>query len=281
MPSGDSLKTMGLYNNVDRILADLASAGLTENGHLAVADLTPFDQYHYEGADAVDQAAIALAASSATRVLDIGAGLGGPARYLANATGAHVTALELQADLDALGASLTDRCGLADQVRHVRGNILDRDIGRTLGGRSFDAMMSMLCILHIPDRDALFHNCARVMAPGGRIFIDDYYQRGALTPEEREDLATQVACPYLPTLDEYGAQIRRAGFTAIGIVDKTDDWTTFVGARLTAFRAARTELVRRYNPETVASLDHFYATVADLFRGGNLGGLRLTARLPT
>lgn len=267
------MKSMGLYNNVERILADLAAAGLGPDSPLTVSDLTPFDQYHYEGTVAVDEAAFALGATSGLEVLDVGAGLGGPARYLAETSGAIVTALELQADLDKLGAKLTERCGLAEHVHHVNGDILTDDLG---AGR-FEGMMSMLCVLHIADRDQLFSRCAHALAPGARIFIEDYYERAPMTEQEKADLAHDVSCPYLPDLETYVSQVANAGFIDIDVTDMTHDWTDFVAERLGAFRSARTELTDRYNPATVASLDRFYATVASLFDGGNLGGIRLTA----
>lgn len=48
----------------------------------------------------------------------------GPARYIADRTGADVTALELQADLNASGIELTERCGLQARVSHVAGDFL-------------------------------------------------------------------------------------------------------------------------------------------------------------
>jgi hypothetical protein len=93
-------------------------------------------------------------------------------------------------------------------------------------------------------------------------------------------LADTVFCSYLPDVETYRRQVEAAGFTDVLIVDKTPDWTTFVTERLDLFRGRRAELEDRYDEGTVASLDHFYATVVSLFRGGNLGGVRLTARMP-
>ena len=271
------IKTMGLYGNVERVLADLASIGIDDDAPLRVEDLVAFDQYHYHGAGAVDVAAAALAAAEGSSVLDVGAGLGGPARYLADRTGASVTALELQSDLHDVGADLTRRCGLDGQVSHVQGDILEPATMAALGHGGFDSMMSMLCILHIPDRPRLFEQCASALRPGARVFIEDYYALGDFTDHERTLLDVDVSCPYLPDLDTYRGHLEDAGFVDIGIEDMTEDWTSFVGERLDAFRAAQPELIERYNLDTVQSLDGFYDAVAQLFEGGNLGGLRLTA----
>ena len=92
---------MKLYDRVHRIHRELAAQSLSPDQPLKVSDLTPFDQFHYHGTKAVEEAIAALGLKPGMRVLDIGAGLGGPARYIAEKTGAHVTALELQEDLSA------------------------------------------------------------------------------------------------------------------------------------------------------------------------------------
>lgn len=270
------IKSMGLYRNVERILADLDAAGHAPGAPLTVDDLTPYDQYHYEGTDAVDDAIIALGAGPGTHILDVGSGLGGPARYIAARSGSQVTALELQPDLDATAAELTNRTGLASLVTHVSGDILAGDAGTG----TFTGLVSMLCFLHIPDRTELFARCAAALRPGATIFIDDYMARGPFSADESAALAETVYCTHLPDRSSYVADVERAGFVEVKVVDKTADWTAFVVDRLDRFRSARVDLIERYDEPTVDSLDHFYSTVADLFRAGNLGGHRLTATLP-
>lgn len=270
------IKTMALYRDVDRIRRDLRAAGFGDGAALTVVDLVPYDQMHYEGTGAVDDGCKYLQAGPGRKILDIGAGIGGPARYIADRTGAHVTALELQADLNASGIELTERCGLQARVSHVAGDFLS---GIVPAGQ-FGGILSMLCFLHIPDRAALLAQCARVLAPGGRIFIDDYVARAELNASERASLADKLYCTYLPPQQVYIADLGKAGFTDIQAVDKTADWKSFVVARLDAFRAQRTAIVERYGAVTCDSLDDFYGTVAGLFTNGRVGGVRITAQLP-
>ena len=238
--------------------------------------MTPFDQFHYEGTAAVDDAAVALQLGSTSRVLDIGSGLGGPARYLADRTGCSVTALELQPELHEAGRLLTSRVGLADRVEHLEGDILNGPPA----GPGFDGIVSMLCFLHIPDRTALFASCVAALRSGGRIFIDDYVELSPLAPASTTALAEIVHCPYLPDASTYAAHLTDAGFLDVDVVDKSGDWSAFVGARYDAFRDGREDLIRRYGEPTVADLDTFFGTVAELFAGAGLGGARITARRP-
>lgn len=270
------IKTMKLYSKVERVMNELRALGFAEDAPLRVEDLTPFDQYHYRGTEAVDEALDALGVGTRSHVLEVGAGIGGPARYMAYKSGCRVTALELQADLDETGARLTARCGLAGRVRHLCGDVLSG----IAASQEFDALVSMLCFLHIADRAALFEQCHAALKPGAMMFVDDYYARAPLTEAEARALAEKVYCRYVPDLATWEAQLRAAGFTEIALSDHTEVWSAFVAERLAAFRAARGRQVALHGAELVDGLDDFYATVNGLFAGGRLGGVRVTARRP-
>jgi len=143
---------MPLYTNLDRIARGLAAHGIGPDDPISSEQLFALDQWHYHGTEAIAAAAHVLGLGPQRRVLDIGAGVGGPARYLAHTTGCHVTALELQPELDAIGVDLTRRAGLADRVTHLCGDAL----AEPLPDAGFDAVVSFLAIVHIPDRGRLF-----------------------------------------------------------------------------------------------------------------------------
>ena len=263
---------MKLYAQVERIHNELAAINIGDDAPLVVDQLTPFDQYHYFGTEAVEEAIVALGLRPGIRVLDIGSGIGGPARYIASRSGAHVTALELQPDLDVLASSLTWRCGLADLVEHRCGNVLDGHDAR------YDAIVSFLCFLHIADRNRLMAVCRSVLAPGGGMYIEDFGKRREPTTDEAAALAVKVQCPVLPSAAEYEEQLRTAGFADVQIEDVTAQWTDFTASRLDAFRSARVRNLEVHGPEIVDGLDDFYATVAHLFETGAISGLKILAR---
>jgi cyclopropane fatty-acyl-phospholipid synthase-like methyltransferase len=240
---------------------------------LSVAALTPFDQYHYDGTEAVDLALSRLDLPAYARILDIGAGIGGPARYIADTTGAHVTALELQPDLDDVARDLTRRCGLAARVTHECGDILD---GHPRG--PFDAIISLLCMLHIPEKHRLFAACRAALRPGQAMYIEDFAHSRPLTEAEAESLAVKVQCTQLPTPDEYRAHLAAAGFSDISITDVTQDWRRVSASRVKAAKAAHDANVALHGAATVAGLEDFYAAVDALWQGGALTGLRILAR---
>ncbi len=287
----EPIKTMKLYTQVARVFNELRELGIDDDDPIRVADLLPFDQYHYEGVTAVEEAIHACAINATKRVLEVGAGIGGPARYLADRVGCRVTALELQADLHAVGAQLTERCGLARYVAHRHSDFLDEHAAaldytghdssaRDSSGAAYDTLVSWLAFLHIPDRQRLFDRCMAVLKPGGYLYIEDFSKRGEFSPAELADLASKVYCRDLPTQPEYVAQVMAAGFGNVQVTDMTEPWTCFVRQRYDAFCGARARHMRVHGAEIVDGLDDFFATMAQLYEGGNLGGLRLVAQKP-
>ena len=143
MPQRNAIKSMPLYVDVERINNELAALGIGVDEALTPAQLFPFDQYHYHGTDAVHAAVHLLGLGPASHVLDVGSGLGGPARYLASTIGCHITALELQSDLHAMATRLTARCGLEQHVTHVCGDALTV----AFPDATFNAIVSWLALL--------------------------------------------------------------------------------------------------------------------------------------
>ena len=270
------IKSMKLYFEVERIFRELRAVGIEDDQSIPLEELSKLDQYHYLGTEAVDEAIRLLALQPGQRVLDVGSGIGGPARYIAHRAGCLVTALEIQPDLNITAAALTERCGLGDRVEHVCGDILEwsGDSDR------FDALVSWLAFLHIRDRDALLGRCFESLRPGGRLFVEDFFALGRLTGPERRTLAGEVFCSDLPSRFEYAEQLERAGFVDVELVDMTKLWERFVRERGDAYQRDRERHIEMNGAQVFAALDGFHRAMVFLFGGGNLGGVRLTALRP-
>src|SRR5215510_1476749 len=105
------------------ILDALAAEGKNLDA-LTIDDLAPADQFHGGGKAATVRLAHLAGLTPATRVLDVGGGLGGPARTLAVEFGCHVTVVDLTESYVQAAALLTARLGLGDRVTHHVGNVL-------------------------------------------------------------------------------------------------------------------------------------------------------------
>jgi cyclopropane fatty-acyl-phospholipid synthase-like methyltransferase len=270
-----AISAVPIYTHTERIANGLAARGIGPDDPLTPEDLYDLDQWHYHGVAAVRDAAARLGLGPSSRVLDIGAGVGGPARCLAHMTGCQVTALELQPGLNALGADLTRRCGLDGRVTHLCGDALDI----ALPDAGFDVVVSWMAILHIPDRPRLCARMARALRPGGQCHIEDLAMRAPFAAADLRNLHEGVFGISVSSIADYVADLRAAGFTDIAATDMTPDWAPFAAARLEAWRQDRPAVVRTQGEAAYAAQERFFAIIHQLWVSGSLGGVSLTARV--
>ena len=271
-----SLAAMPLYTNLDRVARGLAARGIGPKDPIAPEQLFALDQWHYHGTDAIRAAADRLGLGTTSRVLDIGAGIGGPARYLAHTTGCHVTAIELQPELDAIAVDLTERSGLSDRVTHIRGDALTYP----LPDASFDAVVSWLAILHIPDRRRLCVRLAHALRSGGGCYIEDLCMRAPFAADDLRDVREIVCGISMTSIDDYVDDLRSAGFVDVTPTDLTSDWAPYAAARLKSWRQDHEAYARVHGEGAYAAQEKFYSVIAHLYDTGSLGGVRLTAHVP-
>ena len=240
---------------------------------LTADDLYPFDQDHYGGLGAVDALARRAGITPASRVLDVGAGLGGPARFLASRRGCRVVGVELHPDRAAGMERLTRRVGLRHAVSVVRADAT----ALPFGAARFDACLSQEALLHVADKAAVLAEARRVLLPGGRLAFSDWIAHSGLGDLERARLADWMAAVTLQSLDGYRALLGRAGFRGVEAEDLTDEWRAILRERLAMYRALREQTVRRLGEARYREYDALYAFFVGLVEAGKLGGGRFSA----
>jgi ubiquinone/menaquinone biosynthesis C-methylase UbiE len=240
---------------------------------LSADDLFDFDQDHYGGLAAVQALARRIGARPGTRVIDIGAGLGGPARFLATQHACRVVAVELHGGRAMSALRLNRRAGLADAVRVVRAD------ARRLPfrGRSFDAGISQETLLHIDDKASVLAECHRVLVPGGRLAFSDWVAARRLDDGERRRLHDWMAATTLQTTDGYRLLLGRAGFRDIEVEDLSVEWRAVVRERLARLRGERQRMAVRIGADRVEAHVTLHAFFLRLLEDGKVGGARLHA----
>jgi len=278
--------TQVMYNwRVHALHSALKEMG-KETGDLTVSDLTKLghlDQYHYLGVEANDHVIEILGLDKSVRVLDIGSGIGGPARYIAAKSGCHITGVELQQDLCKAGIALTSRIpGLSAQVDFKVGDFISLMASGDLAPGSFDHFISLLVFLHIPDRPSLLKGCFEALKPGGTFIIEDFMaQPGkSFTEQENKNLLDVVSAPTVSTAEAYVEALTVAGFVDIEVVDLSAIWQKWTKARHELYVESQEETVKMHGQAIYDSRVKFYRVIDELF-AGNLGGCRITGRKPS
>jgi sarcosine/dimethylglycine N-methyltransferase len=252
------------------VLAALAGRGVGDPP--SAEDLFEFDQDHYGGLAAVDTLARRAGVGAASRVLDLCAGLGGPARFLASRRGSAVVALELHPGR-AAGAARLNRLVKQPRVTVVRADATTLPFG----GSAFDACLSQEALLHIADKSAVLAECHRVLVPGGRLVFSDWIAFPSLADRERERLWEWTAATTLQTLDRYRVLLGRAGFTGVEAEDLSGEWRRIVRKRLELHRALRPQREARLGQRNYLEHGQLQAYFVGLIEAGKLGGGRFTA----
>jgi len=269
-----NIKSMKLYNNVDRIFNELREIGKSTSSTLLVEDLTKFDQLHYHGTDAIDIFIEKLKINEKTKILDVGSGIGGPARYIANKTGAEITAIELQLDQNNLAKVLTKKCGLSNKVTHISGDILDYDFKN----QTFDAVVSWLTLYHIANHEILLKKLFDLLNPNGFFYTEDITSRINLSDADRKEIKKEIYGIHLPYFDKYVSNLEQNGFKLIFSEDMSSSWTDFTKERIKKYNSEKERNIRVHGKEVYDNLNSFYNFVGQYFSNGKLGGIRVIAK---
>ena len=272
-----NIKSMKLYNNVERIFNELREIGKSTSDNLMVKDLSKFDQFHYHGTDAIDISIKKLGINDKSKILDVGSGIGGPARYIANKTGAEITAIELQSDQNNLANALTKRCGLSNKVTHICGDILDYDFKN----KKFDAVVSWLTLYHIPNHEILLNKLYDLLNSNGFFYTEDITSRIKLSDDEIKEIEKEIYGKHLPNFDKYISNLEKNGFKLIYREDMSSSWTEFTKERIIQFNSEKERNIRVHGKEVVDSLNSFYNFVGKYYSNGKLGGIRFLAKKNT
>lgn len=169
------------------------------------------------------------------RVLDLGAGYGGAARYLAREHGAHVTCLNLSDVENARNRELTAQQGLSDLIHVDHGAFEDL----AYPDASFDIVWSQDAFLHSGDRERVLKNAVRVLRPGGEIIFTDPMQADIVDdPAALQPVYDRIHLSSLGSFAYYRRSLEALGLEDAGCEDLT-------GQLRTHYARVRAELLAR------------------------------------
>jgi ubiquinone/menaquinone biosynthesis C-methylase UbiE len=195
---------------------------------LTQSQLDGIDQYHIGGADTVDRLIPDLRLTSGMTALDVGSGLGGPARQVARRTGCHVLGLDLTPAYVTAACELTATAGQEEHVRFLHADIADLD--RT----DFDAAYTIHVQMNVKDKPAFYADIARHLRPGARLAIFEVC-RGDGEPTLPLPWSLDGGDSFLAPADELRDAVRAGGFEVVDWVDESawaKEWFAELGRRL-------------------------------------------------
>jgi len=201
-----------------RILAAVRAAGLNPERRLSPDDLAALDHFHTGGLRASRELLELAKIGAEDRVLDIGAGLGGPARMLASAIGCHVDCIEMSPDF-CVGAALLNRLtGLDDRIEVHQGSALDLPFPDD----SFDVVWMQNVGMNIADKHKLYGEIYRVLKPRGRYALQEIAAGKTAMSYFPVPWASDPSDSFLVTIEEMRSLLGECGFVT-GLLEDASD----------------------------------------------------------
>jgi SAM-dependent methyltransferase len=209
----DHYRATGLVNRLETALAALGPP----DQQLVPQQLAALDQFHTRGLLATAELAKLAGISADSLVLDVGSGVGGPARFLAATYGCQVAGVDLSEPFVQGARYLTDRVGLSGQVSFQTASALDLPFP---DGR-FNVVLLQHVAMNIADRARLYREIRRVLKPGGKFAtFDVVLNKGE--PHYPLPWARAEATSFLLTASATREAIEPAGFRALVWQDDTE-----------------------------------------------------------
>jgi MPBQ/MSBQ methyltransferase len=191
----------------DLILQSLKKAG-KDPAHLAAADLAAVDEFHVGGLEATQALATQMELRLGLRFLDVGSGIGGPARYFAAEHGCKVTGIDLTEEFVRVATSLTRLVKLDHLADFRQASALELPFER----ESFDRAYMIHVGMNIPDKAAVYREVRRVLKLGGLFAIFDIVRTGDGPLQFPLPWSAMEETSFVVDLPGYRAALQEAGF---------------------------------------------------------------------
>jgi SAM-dependent methyltransferase len=191
----------------ESILAAVAREG-KDPENLAAGDLAAVDEFHVGGIEATQELAKHMELQAGLRMLDVGSGIGGPARYFAAEHGCRVTGIDLTEEFVRVARSLTVRTKLDGLVEFRQGSALEMPFE----GESFDRAYMIHVGMNIADKTGIFREVRRVLKAGGLFTVFDIVRvkEGAIQYPVPWALSEETS--FVGTTKDYREALQGAGF---------------------------------------------------------------------
>lgn len=194
----------------ESILSALAAAG-KDADRLSTKDLAPVDEFHIGGRVATVAFAEQFGPRPGMRLLDIGCGLGGAARYFAAEHGCQVSGIDLSAEFATVANALAARVGLSDRVHCRQGSALALPFPEG----SFDGAYMLHLGMNIEDKERLFSEVSRVLTPGGVFGIYDVMRLAAGGLRYPVPWTSSAEVDFVADVESYRRLLVAAGFEVV------------------------------------------------------------------
>ena len=266
-----NIKTMKLYKFSNRFINEYNNLKKIKNSQLDVFDFSSFDNLHYHGEKAVCFAINKLNINKDDIVLDIGSGVGGPARIIAYKTKCKVDAIEIQKDLSKIGERFSKILGMTKNVNHLNYDFHKKRLKKN----HYNHVVCWLSLYHLKDRKKYLRKVNDILKVRGNFYIEDFYIKNKIDLNIKRILSNNFFANSLVSKNEFFQGIEDGNFVINFSKDMTSNWIKFTNKRLKNFLINKNKYSLIHDKNTLKNLEEFYSLANYLLNSGALGGIRL------
>lgn len=218
-----------------------------------------------------------LGLAPGVRLLDVACGAGGPGLYLARVTGCELTGVEREKEGLANARRIAREARLDTPVRFVQADASER---LPFADSSFDAILCLDALNHLPGRAGVFADWARLLVPGGRVLVTDPVTITGLVASEELQVRSSIGYFDFAPPGEDQRLLHEAGLDVIAVDDLTET-VALVARRRCTIRAERARALRELEgDEAFDRRQRFLDIVATMARERRISRFAYLARRP-
>jgi ubiquinone/menaquinone biosynthesis C-methylase UbiE len=191
----------------EKILGALRAAGV-DLARVTAEELAPVDEFHVGGLEATKELAAQMELRAGMRLLDVGSGIGGPARFFAAAFACEVTGIDLTEEFVRVAESLTRLVKLQERVQFRQGSALEMPFG----AETFDGAYLLHVGMNVADKAGVFREVRRVLKAGTQFTVYDMMRTGEGAFALPAPWAVTQDASFVETPARYREALQAAGF---------------------------------------------------------------------